>query len=82
MQREIKLQVIHRGIVNLPKMLKISENFYALMELKSGQESDSLCSFKVSSPLENYFSSGLKSLRDKATVVTPQILPHLEMSKG
>lgn len=52
------------------------------MEIKSGQESGSLCGFKISSLPKTIFNSGLKSLGNKATVVTPQILPNLEMSKG
>lgn len=52
------------------------------MEIKPGQESDSLCGFKIPSLPKTVFNSGLKSLSNKATVVTPQILPNLEMSKG
>ena len=36
-QRELKFifQIIHRGVVNLLKILKRSENFYTIMEIKS-----------------------------------------------
>lgn len=73
----VQREIIHRGIVNLLKIPKRSENFYTIMEIKSLDENPiPYVASKYPVLLRLFF------LGNKATVVTPQILPSLEMSKG